>query len=395
MKYTAYHYSQNQQDFLSLVLPFKHIKNNTYVLTYGDENKLGYQRKLDERHVKKIKEQLIDGKDFLLPTSIILSIDEKDLLGLLTKDTNIYGKELLEIEFLSDRKVFRIVDGQHRLAGLTEASEKRKDLNEFMLSVIILITNPSSKTVEVEVFRDINSKAKKLRTDLTQLSLFNHELLGMKKIESEVDLIRHLSSRVAFYLNETSDNLKKVESNVWSNAILIDIHDDGATGIIGFSSFINSIKPIVKKYIEEFKIDKLDIKSESVDLVDLLDKHAISIAKIIIEAWEVVDNKWAGCFVEDIVYRDQAKFPVFYNKNFYLQKTTGTNAIHLIIHETIKFIPEKNEWDFSEFKKIISKSEVIEKDWIIGGRFSGMTSGSGFKKAKKIIESDGKRELLI
>lgn len=386
MKYIGTHYVQNNQNFYSVILPFHAIKNSTHVLTYGSENKLGYQRKLDGKHVKKISDQLLSNSNsFLLPTSIILSIDEEEFQKFITKTDNVTA----EIDFPEEGNHFRIVDGQHRIEGLKKAIEKNDSLNNFMLNVIILITEKDRQIIEVEVFRDINSKAKKLRTDLTQLSIFNHELLGRKKLESEEDLIRYLSSKIAYFLNETSKDLKMLNLNVWSNAILIDIHEEHIPGIIGFSSFISSIKNIVKRYIDNsYELSDFSKNGHyDFNIINVLDEHALIISNMLLDCWNIVRLKWKGCFSDEVIIIDKIYYQIYYDKDYYIQKTTGINAIHMIINETVEFDKESQKWDYQDFDRIIFNSNVSEKDWIVGGKFAGMTSGTGFKKAKNIINN--------
>ena len=38
-----------------------------------------------------------------------------------------------------------------------------------------------------------------------------------------------------------------------------------------------------------------------------------------------------------------------------------------------------------EFKTILKNSLIKSDDWLVGKKFSGLTSGSGFKKAKAFI----------
>lgn len=396
MTYIANHYLQHDQEFYSLVVPYSEIKKSAYVMEYG-VHELGYQRKLDTNHVKNIKNTLIRDKE-ILPTSIILSIDKEDLKQVTMNELPISesfpNNNFYEMSFPNE-KIFRIVDGQHRLAGLDAASEQNPSFNNYNLNVVILVTNTGNSSLEVEIFRDINSKAKKLKTDLTQLSLYNHRLKDKKKIEDLNELVEHLSIRVAHFINESSDEYVKFENNPWMNGIVFDIHDPKPLGIIGISAFIKSINSIIKNYIENENTLKSIINEElneinSRDIKNNLDNHALIISKIIIKAWEYVKTIWKECFEESIITEDNRITIYYYKKDCYLQKTTGVNAIHKLLDANLNYkkLIEDKTYNLIEFESIIKNSQVKSQHWIIGGLFSGMTSQSGFKKAVGYIKND-------
>ncbi|MCM3225751.1 DGQHR domain-containing protein [Terribacillus saccharophilus] len=374
MSFVAYRYFQHNQEYISLVMRFEDIHKRSKVLIYG-EDEYGYQRKLDKKHYMAIKRTLLENKE-LLPTSIILSVNRNDIDEYIESFKG--TKELIQM-YVPDEQIFRIVDGQHRIKGLEEAAKENKDFLDFRLNVIILVTEEDTRVLEVEVFRDINSKAKRLKTDLTLLAEHNYRLLGQKEIKDTNELVNHISIKTAYYLNE----YKELRSQVWSNGIILDIHTEGTPGIIGVSAFANSIQQIVRYYIQKNNIFAF-ISSHDQNIIDIADKHARIIAEYLNDAWMIVKEKWNKCFDEQTVNDINNLVKVYYNKGYYLQKTTGVNALHNILWDNIQ------ESDFSEetlknFRKEINSSNVKEKDWGIGGIFSGLTSKSGFKKAQDIL----------
>lgn len=395
MKHIIHRYSQNTQEFYNVVLPYSEIEKSSYVMEYG-EFPLGYQRKLDKKHVKNISNTLLKDKE-ILPTSIILSINQSDLSKINLVSVPGLGNHFFEMT-IPDEKIFRIVDGQHRLEGLKVAKESNFSFNDYQLNVVILVTNTGNSSLEVEIFRDINSKAKKLKTDLTQLSLYNHRLRDKKKIESSEELTEHLSIRVAHFINESSKEHVVFENNPWINGIIFDIHEENPLGIIGVSAFIKSISTIVKKYIDheiQLKgIINLSVYEEGI-IREQLDSHAYILANLLVEAWTIVKNEWKECFSEKIVTEgNQIKY-YYYNKSYYLQKTTGVNAIHSVLYDSLVYqdlIIHKGNYNLSNFHEIIKESQVNGPDWIIGGFFAGMTSQSGFKKAKNYITNEIKMQ---
>lgn len=373
MRYSnyAFRYKQFNQEYISLVLPFKVVNSISDVLIYG-KHKYGYQRNLNEKHYKAIKKQLLENTA-ILPTSIILSVN-RDYIEKKIESTNL-SDELIQVFFdtNSEEKQFRIVDGQHRLKGLEEAAKDDETFNDYRLNVVILITEPSKRVVEIDVFRDINSLAKKINTDLTVLAKYNYEILGEYEIS---DIVKHVSVKTAYYLNEEETN------SVWHKGVKFDIHDERPLGIINISPFSRSIEGIVRAYIEQNR--HTQYSDSSIEIINYTEKSAKYLANFINAAWTKVKEKWYGCFKEQTVQDMYEYTIIYYDNTSYLQKTTGTNAIHMILNDCIKeagFTPEC----ISLFSNVIRSSEISSDDWRIGGLFSGLTSSSGFKKAKNMI----------
>jgi DGQHR domain-containing protein len=90
---------------------------------------LGIQRELNPKRISEIK-RYVRTVDACFPTSIVISIDEKCAR---LDETNIVGAKILRIfEYVDNDQpelsipldqVASIIDGQHRLKGLEEASK--------------------------------------------------------------------------------------------------------------------------------------------------------------------------------------------------------------------------------------------------------------------------------
>ncbi|CEQ26107.1 DGQHR domain-containing protein [Paraclostridium sordellii] len=365
MIYNAFNYEQNGQKYISLILPFKVINDISQVLVYG-KDKYGYQRELSEKHYRDIKNSLIND-NIILPTSIILSVNREDIIDKIDK-TNL--DNIIRLNLDINKKIFRIVDGQHRLKGLEEASKIKEELNEFPLNVIIIITEQNSRMIEVETFSDINSKAKKVQTDLTILAKYNYEILGEKEIDN---INEHLCIKVAYNLNE------KINDSVWKNAIKFNINSESNYGIIDVNAFKNSISPLVKTIVD---IEGLHCNPKDLKNVDYV---AEKIADIINKAWNIISQRWSMCFKEDIEKDYDGNFiKIYFNSRYYIQKTTGANVLSMILNDVLQNKGTIGE-GLEEFKYILYNSNVKSEDWLKGKKFSGLTSNSGFKKAKNYI----------
>lgn len=369
----AFKYIQGDQFYLSTVLPFEYINKIAQPLIYG-ENPLGYQRQLDRKHYYDLARKLLKG-DVTLPTAIVLGVSEEFIREFIDiyKDEEIVDFPINQLLEYGEKK-FSVVDGQHRLAALELATTKDSSLLNYKLNIIILVNKDVNRIKEIKVFTDINSKAKRITTDLTLLAEYNYRLFYLDALE-EQEILDHISVEVAYNLNDmkTSDFV-----NVWFGGIKIDVTSNENYGIIGVAAFKNSLTSIVKIFIEKYGYEGIfhsptieDIKSISKRLTDFL-----------AEAWDITYHHWPLAFINENNENN-------YNSDFYIQKTTGVNALHQIISECLR---RSNGNALENYKEVLLMSPIDSNDWRKKGIFSGLTSKSGFNKAVGLILNSDPKE---
>jgi len=378
MKYPAIKYQQSNYSLLSTVLPYNIIKNKSKTLIYGiDEG--GYQRKQDEKHYQNIR-KYIETSNFVFPNSIILAIDEDILPSIITEET----LDLIYLKFNEDPEfIFRVVDGQHRLLGIEMASKSMFELDELKLQVSIIITPNNKRSIEMEIFSNINSKAKRLKTDLIELAKYDFRIIE-DRIGSK-DLNPHICINTAFKLNE---NLTK--NNVWQNAIKIDIHSENKTGIIGVTAFMEAVSGIVGSYMNSYEYEISTMKDT--ELISFSREAATEISDFLIQSWSFVQNKWSKAFLDPykILDIDSQYKSIVYDPNYYIQKTLGCKSINYLLSDVIKeqFNNKFNSNAIKDFAYIIDKCKLNDNDWILGKTLSGISSESGFNKVKNILKNE-------
>lgn len=366
----AFLYKQDNQLYISSVLEFGEINAIAKPLIYGD-NKLGYQRKLDKKHYYELARKLVKG-DVLLPTSIILGVDREFLSQYMVLDeiNDIKSCQIPINELIGqEEKQFSVVDGQHRLAALELAVSKREELITYKLNVIILVNDRIRRNKEIKVFTDINSKAKKITTDLTLLAEYNYRLHYNNGELIEKDIIDHIGVKIAYNLNECSDI-----TNVWLQAIKLDVASDDNYGVIGVAAFKNSLNKLIGTYIEQTN----DMKQINEFTLEEIDSISNELTDLLLKSWNLIVTRWPSAF--EFAENNQTH----YNMEYYLQKTTGVNALHLILEKSLRENQE-NEKALIQFQSILNQSLVEAKDWKVKGKFAGLTSKSGFNKAIRII----------
>lgn len=369
----AFKYIQENQLYLSTVLPFRYVNKIAKPLIYGD-NPLGYQRQLDKKHYYDLARKLQKG-EVTLPTAIVLGVSEEFIEQFV--DTS-FGESIVDFpiyELLqSDEQKFSVVDGQHRLAALELAATKYQSLLDYKLNIIILVNKNIDRIKEIKVFTDINSKAKKITTDLTLLAEYNYRLYYLTDLE-EHDILDHVGVEVAYILNELNPSNF---TNVWFGAIKVDVTSNQNYGIIGVAAFKNSLTTLVKTFIEINGYEDI-LLSPTIEYIQSVSND---LSKFLTDAWEITYKHWPSAFIKE---NSEYKF----NMHFYIQKTTGVNAIHQIITECLKR-SSNNALDI--YKEVLLKSPIEAEDWRKKGPFSGLTSKSGFNKAVGIILNSDPKE---
>jgi len=383
MKKEIFRYSQNKQEYIGFIIPFSEIFPISKVLVY-QEDEDGYQRKPNIYHINKIKAYIESNlNSFKLPTSIILGIDKTQLKNYLEKNEK--GSEVINLSKIEGTP-FRIVDGQHRILGLKKALENAKEedrsfVNDFPLNIVCVVTEENARSVELEIFVDINSKSKKVSTDLAELAKYNYNIKE-KKLEKT---LQSISEHIAM---KSSRELRENESKgVWNYAIKFDIHSKTNIGIIGVSAFRKSITGITKNYLGIIKHDLFDLEGQK--LIESCDRHAITIKEFITRCWnDVIKTKWSNCFkLSKIENEDDEIVDIYFSKNYYIQKPLGAKSINKIIELTVADSKSLDE-AYERFKYIIDNSNVNSDTWKTGGIFSGLNSEGGFKKIREMINND-------
>lgn len=378
MKIPAIKYNQSSYSLISTVIPFNIINNKSKTLIYGiDEG--GYQRIQDEKHYQNIR-KYIETENFVFPNSIILAIDEDQLSSIVSEEND----DLIFLN-IDDKKdfLFRVVDGQHRLLGIEKATETDEKLALLKLQVSIIVTPKNRRSIEMEIFSNINSKAKRLKTDLIELAKYDFRILE-DRIGSK-DLNPHIAINTAFKLNENTDR-----DNVWQNAIKIDIHSENKIGIIGVTAFSEAISGIVNSYL---KINNTEINSmEDHDLISFSRKASLEISEFLIESWKVIKYRWPKAFLDPhkVLDIDSQYKSIIYDPNFYIQKTLGCKSLNYLLSDILK---ERYDGGFNllaveDLSSLINNCKLNDYDWKLGKTLSGISSESGFRKVTRIIKNE-------
>lgn len=382
MEKYAIKYKQYDQEFFSVVLSFREISDHSKVLVFGEDD-YGYQRKVNALHLNRMVKTLKEGIEILSPTSILLGISPENIEILTHKNKDdLYMFDTSNIEKISEK--FRIIDGQHRLAAFKKTLEEgsvspelKDKLLNYQFNVIFAVIPDQDRTIEIDLFNSINSKAKPLKTDLIKLAKYNYDIIYKK---TDINYIDHLIARIVYKLNSTT-------SSVWNNAIKVDVNSSNPIGSISFTAFAGSIEKVVKVYFDRNSQDDLNLK-EFKEIDEILNKLAENfIIEIINPIWEEIHTKWGLCFKKAEKFVSNEGYTIWYDDNFYLQLPMGVKALHGKLTQNIEKNPQL-EIAIDEFKKWIAKSPISSSDWEKGKAFKGLSSEAGYKIIRNMISGE-------
>ena len=203
---------QNSQLYYVTALKYSELSKVAYVLTYESDKQFGYQRNPNVEHYKKIAQQFNNGMKPIFPTAILLAIDECNL-----------GNKFDNGNFNFDacNKIFRIVDGQHRLEGLKMAIENYPDQKENIeameFATVIMVIGNGQRHIEVKTFCDVNIKAKPIKKDLAYLAQYRiNRIEKVPTSDIREDCLNEIGIAICNKLNENK------EMPIWNNAFSFD-----------------------------------------------------------------------------------------------------------------------------------------------------------------------------
>ena len=355
-KFDAIEFKQENIKMYILKMNIDDLIDASIVKHYNAEKNEDYQRPPLPAHYKKISAYFMKEENPILPSAILAAIGSDN-----------YNYVNGEIEF---KEKVRIVDGQHRIAGLkylrdgnnTKTEERYKQLVKcFEIPVIVMIIDDKDKMVEIDAFINLNSKGKRVKTDLAQalkLQKYQKKIEEIEYIPVDEELISNISTKVAMKMN-------KEKGGFWEGKIIqADELGNRSNQPISVIAFSRAIIPMVKKYCSNKgqEIKKSDLTEIKSDIQDIINR-----------AWKCVEERWPNCFIN-------GKYDPDYN----ICKGIGVTTLLSVFADT-DFLKANS---CKEFIEILDKSRVTEVDWLVGGKFTGYASYQGFNQITKYIKGE-------
>lgn len=265
----------------------------------NDGKEAGYQRSLSQVSVDKIKDFiLVETKHPILPTALL--VNSRSDIKFESQDGR-FGDLLIE-------DTLYVIDGQHRFEAwksLMQDPQLREDYGDYEFPIVILSNFDATR--EVEQFYVINSRQKRIKTDLAQRNFLSlaasSNTRGLIPEKSRWNLF---ATKIVDILNE------QIEGSVWHNKIILpnDSSDLRRSKIISQSSFISSLSPFFTGNDAIFKWNGDD-------------RPPIEVwADFINEYWNVIHS----------IYYKAIEHP----RDYSIMKTVGVFSLHLLLAKLIK-----------------------------------------------------------
>lgn len=271
-------------------------------------NDEGVQRRLQIERINSIKKFIETDTQSFLPNTVLLSADISKYPELEDRYVNYELSEFGEFEFPDDF-LFSIIDGQHRLAGLSQVD--KKILEEFEISAIILFN--VSKSTAAKLFADINGKQKAVNKSLI------YDLYADIDKDSLNDIKRFHSICENLYKSEKSPLFRQIKmlgigGGAISQAFFIDYVKEAVnkTGLSKHNTqyIFDNLFYYFKAYQESFPEDwPVPLKFYNNKEVDM---HAEKVFKI--NKSQLVKTNGFGAimkafpFIYNIAFGDQKKY---------------------------------------------------------------------------------------
>jgi DGQHR domain-containing protein len=358
-----------QQIFVGKIRAKEFLENANWKADQWDPEKKkssgsggGYQRVYSKRKADDFGRFMTKHPLNFTPSSLYLNIrdTERDRVKLTKVHEN---GELYKIT-IQDRTRIWVVDGQHRLEGLSRILDISDDPD---IELPIMLTIGVKKSEEMFNFVTMNKARTNVKVDLAERDLADN----MKKDSNFKMTLLQRDSTVFKDIEFVEkailvmDGVYENTSSPWYKRILMPNEKKTDLTTVSSASFVDSLEPLMKKSFVGGKKAKPQPALANVD-EEVAMKH--------------INAVWKGIKLVN---------PVMFKKenacNYVIQHTIGTMAIHLVLAKMhINGDSDKLKKSTAEnFKKIFSISNLKDQDlWAKGekGSYGGKFTNYGTNK---------------
>ena len=313
--------------------------------------KQGYQRPPERSRITRIGTYLIKEQgDGLYPNAVLLGSRKPLLFDAMSRRLE-----------LPNEPVLRVIDGQHRIAGLRYAICEKQESHLAFMEVPVVIVEIQDRTEEMNQFRIINGTAKSVRTDLVNAILTAiAEEQGADAIP-EKDLWKVV-------VTKTVDALNRRDDSPWQGILLMPDEVSVATNsdkITRATSAITSIR-VIYNWLDQ--VGFLSGKN--------MNEQTEYLADILVAYWRAIRNVVPEAFSEPAEY--------------VIQKTPGLFSLHYLLRDSLlgPIYWGRRPWDEPTFQEFIEESpEISDPDfWHKGAnRAAAYGSMKGFRELSELL----------
>lgn len=320
-----------------------------------DLDKQGYQRAPNEKHYTRIANFLREEGDPLLPTSALLAAREGEY-GLLEFVS--FGSACPDVGKMrvpKERQLY-IVDYQHRWRGIKYAVEHLRCNNILDFQVPVIIMADVSRYEEIRQFYLINSKQKRVDTDLG-LAL----LQTMAPHASERELMNFVGPGKKYRIRATRLTFKIAgkTQGPWAGKIIDPNMILAGNRVVSVKSFVDSLQPVLSR------TSPIHMKTDD------------ELIQIILDYWSGIEQLMLNAFTSP--------------RKYAIQATVGVFVMHRVAaKKVLRDCVQQNDLSSAKVAQLLKKAEaqyMNEGFWKVGGPTKPYSSASGVKELAEMIIS--------
>jgi len=302
----------------------------------------GYQRFPSQNRIEKLKKYIqVETQSPIFPTTLLVNARTPVEFKSESGDTG---------ELVINQKLY-IIDGQHRIEAFKDMmqNESLRSKYGYMELPIVILSN-FKYIEEVEHFFIINSKQKKIKTDLAQRIFLE---LGKDDIDTKLIADKDKWQMVGV---KVVDSLNDDPSSIWYQEIILpdDASDVRREKLISQNSFTKSLKQFFTGGTKRWDFPDGNSSGKKIlkELTDILENY-----------WKMIKGIYPESFTE--------------KKKSILFKTVGVYSLHLILAEYMSKHPQM------AIKDIISDLKELFEYARDENRFTPEFWQSGNKEARE------------
>ena len=324
-------------------------------------NNQGYQREPHQKHYKGIAKYLSMAGNPFMPNGALLSSRDREYGLLKFRSIESGGDaEFGYLELPEGRQLF-IVDYQHRLRGFRQVIEEegRDEFKEYIIPITIM--PDVERYEEIQQFYVINSKQRRIDTDLA-LAL----LQTMAGAASEDELVALVGPGKKYRIRATrlSFKLASHATGPWAGRIKQPHDLPEPNAVLKVKSFADSLQPIL---------------SSRSPVSDLDDDRLIG---LIGNYWSALNQLMAEAF----------RSP----RDYLIQKTLGVYSMHIVAAKTVlKLCQKKDDYSADRMRTYLAAAndavgqhpaKYMESDfWVGKGQVKQYSGSGGYRSLATLI----------
>jgi len=288
----------------------------------------------------------------ILPTSILLSTRPEEAVPLHFESVaNSDAPVKWGVLTIPDGAKLWVVDGQHRYFGVDRAYEREgaAELEAYPFPVSIM--DNVDRYVEMVHFNIINTRQKKMPTDIVDRHLLmRQQKEGIKMLASgkrgEKEYFQATATRIVDMLNE--------EQGVWYHNIQVPGVAGRDQGLVRQHAMVASLDPVMK--------------DNWVRAQRPLDEHVV---KLLTNFWGALSQVWPEAFASPNDYRIQA--------------TVGIYSMHMVLPVLIQRCLAERDLSQDKMREIIQATGITSEFWH-KEQGDPMTLGTGMQSIRALAQ---------